>query len=139
MYDRFVSERAPLRLLVFSDDASVRARVISALAPRPLPDLPGLEFVEVATEPVVFEHLDAGDVDLVVLDGEAAPAGGMGIARQMKDEVFGAPPVVLLTGRPQDAWLATWSRAEAVVPQPLDPFRLAEAVVEVARGLLARR
>jgi AmiR/NasT family two-component response regulator len=63
----------------------------------------------------------------------------MGIARQMKDEVFAAPPVVLLTGRPQDAWLATWSRAEAAVPQPLDPVRLADAVVEVARGLLARR
>ena len=34
----------------------------------------------------------------------------------------------LLTGRPQDAWLATWSRAEAAVPHPLDPIQLAEAV-----------
>ncbi len=139
MYDRRVSERDPLRVLVYSDDLTVRAQVISALGPRPHPDLPPFDYVEVATEPVVFQHLDARDVDLVVLDGEAVPAGGMGIARQMKDEVFQAPPVVLLTGRPQDAWLATWSRAEAVVPQPLDPVRLAEAVVEVARGLLARR
>jgi DNA-binding response OmpR family regulator len=139
MYDRFVSERDPLRVLVYSDDLTVRAQVISALGPRPHPDLPPFDYVEVATEPVVFQRLDEGGIDLVVLDGEAVPAGGMGIARQMKDEVFGAPPVVLLTGRPQDAWLATWSRAEAVVPQPLDPVRLADAVVEVARGLLARR
>lgn len=139
MYDRRVSERDPLRVLVYSDDSTVRSQVISALGTRPHPDLPAFELVEVATEPVVFEHLEAGGVDLVVLDGEAAPAGGMGIARQMKDEVFAAPPVVLLTGRAQDAWLATWSRAEGVVPRPLDPVRLAEVVVDVARGVLARR
>lgn len=139
MYDRSVSERDPLRVLVYSDDLTVRAQVISSLGPRPHPDLPAFEYVEVATEPVVFQHLDEGRIDLVVLDGEAAPVGGMGVARQMKDEVFDAPPVVLLTGRPQDAWLATWSRAEAVVPRPIDPVRLAEAVVEVARGRLARR
>ncbi len=139
MYDRSVSERDPLRVLVYSDDLTVRAQVISSLGVRPHPDLPPFDYVEVATEPVVFQHLDEGRIDLVVLDGEAAPVGGMGIARQMKDEIFDGPPVVLLTGRPQDAWLATWSRAEAVVPRPIDPVRLAEAVVEVARGRLARR
>jgi hypothetical protein len=39
----------------------------------------------------------------------------------------------VLIGRPEDAWLATWSRAEAAVPHPIDPVRLAEAVTELLR------
>ena len=59
----------------------------------------------------------------------------MGIARQMKDEIFRAPPVLILTGRVQDAWLATWSRADAAVPHPIEPLRLAEAVIDLARSV----
>ena len=72
----------------------------------------------------------------MILDGEAVPAGGLGIARQMKDEIYQAPPVLVLTGRPQDAWLATWSRADAALPHPIDPLRLAEIVIDLARGVL---
>ncbi|MCW2770353.1 MAG: hypothetical protein JWR27_1786 [Aeromicrobium sp.] len=136
MYDRLVSEHKPLRVLVYSDDRDVRAAVISALGTRPHPDLPSFEYVETATEPVVFQHLDSGGIDLVILDGESVPAGGLGIARQVKDEIFRAPPVVVITGRPQDAWLATWSRAEAAVSHPIEPIRLAEVVIDLARGVL---
>ena len=45
----------------------------------------------------------------------------------------------LQTGRPQDAWLATWSRADAAVPHPLDPGALAEAVAGLARRRVATR
>jgi DNA-binding response OmpR family regulator len=128
------SARKPLRVLLYSDDATVRNEVMLALGPRPHPDLPPLEYVEVATEPVVIEQMDAGNIDLAILDGEAVPAGGMGIARQLKDEIYQCPPVLVLTGRPQDAWLATWSRAEAAVPHPLDPIQLAGAVVDLLRG-----
>ena len=86
-----------------------------------------------ATEPIVMGHLDTGTIDLAILDGEAVPVGGMGIARQVKDEIFNAPPILVLTGRPQDAWLATWSRAEAAVPHPLDPVVLADAVIRLLR------
>lgn len=134
MYDAFVSQHQPLRVLLYSDDADVRTAVVTALGTRPHPDLPPLEFVECATEPVVWQHLDAGGIALAILDGEAVPAGGMGIARQMKDELYEGPPSLVLTGRPQDAWLATWSRADAVVPQPIDPFRLAESVIALLRG-----
>ena len=133
MYDANVSEHQPLRVLIYSDDRDVRSAVVAAVGVRPHPDLPSVEFVECATEPVVWQRLDAGDIDLAILDGEAVPAGGMGIARQMKDELYRAPRSLVLTGRPQDAWLATWSRADAVVPHPLDPFRLAESVVELLR------
>jgi DNA-binding NtrC family response regulator len=121
----------PLKVLVYSDDSSVRSQVILALGRRPHPDLPPLEYVEVATEPVVIQQMDSGEIALAILDGEAVPAGGMGIAKQLKDEIFRCPPIVVLTGRPQDAWLATWSRAEAAVPHPIDPLQLAEAVIRL--------
>lgn len=137
-YDGPVSDttasRKPLKVLVYSDDVNTRQQVILALGRRPHPDLPEVEYVEVATEPVVIQNMDAGHIDLAILDGEAVPAGGMGIAKQLKDEIFQCPPVLVLTGRPQDAWLATWSRAEAALPHPLDPIRLAETVVALLRS-----
>ncbi len=81
----------------------------------------------------MLQNMDSGTISLAILDGEAVPAGGMGIAKQLKDEIFHCPPVVVLTGRPQDAWLATWSRAEAAVPHPIDPIQLAEAVIAIMR------
>ncbi|MPZ96314.1 MAG: hypothetical protein GEU96_15720 [Propionibacteriales bacterium] len=124
-----------VKILVYSDDVTVRESVKLALGKRVHPDLPTLEYVECATEPAVIKTFDAGGIALAILDGEAVPAGGMGIARQVKDEIFRCPPVLVLTGRPQDAWLATWSRAEAAVPHPIDPMRLAETVA----GLLRER
>jgi DNA-binding response OmpR family regulator len=124
----------PLRVLVYSDDIDVRQQVILALGRRPHPDLPEVEYVEVATEPVVIQNMDAGGIDLAVLDGEAVPAGGIGIAKQLKDEIYQCPPLVVLTGRPQDTWLATWSRADAAVPHPIDPMALAQTVVALLRG-----
>ena len=125
---------ATLKVLVYSDNVDTREQVILALGKRPHPDLPELEYVEVATEPVVIQQMDAGGIDLAILDGEAVPAGGMGIARQLKDEIYRCPPVLVLTGRVQDNWLATWSRAEAAVAHPLDPIELAETVVRLLRS-----
>lgn len=138
-YHRGVSQPAssparPLKVLVYSDDSNIRRQVIFALGKRPHPDLPEFTYVEVATEPVVVQQFDAGQIDLAILDGEAVPAGGMGIAKQMKDEIFACPPILVLAGRPQDAWLATWSRAEAVVLHPIDPIQLAESVVDLMRS-----
>jgi DNA-binding response OmpR family regulator len=124
-----------LTVLVYSDDLTVRQAVMTALGRRPAPELPAIEYVEIATEPAVIARMDKGGVDLAILDGEAVPAGGMGICKQLKDEIYRCPPVLVLTGRREDAWLATWSRADAVVPQPLDPWELAEVV----SGLLRRR
>jgi DNA-binding response OmpR family regulator len=128
---------AALRVLVYSSDSDTRRQVMLALGTRPHPELPPLEYLEVATAPVVVEQLDAGGIDLAVLDGESAPTGGMGVAKQLKDEVADCPPIVVLTGRPDDAWLATWSRAEAAVPHPIDPFELTRAVVALLRNAQA--
>ena len=120
-----------LKILVYSDNPNTRDQVRTALGRRIHPDLPELTYLEVATAPAVVSSVDAGGIDLAILDGEATPAGGMGLAKQLKDEVANCPPIVVLTGRPDDAWLASWSRAEAAVPHPIDPIRLGEAVVAV--------
>lgn len=125
--------RDALRVLVYSDNPRTREQVRLALGRRIHPELPELDYVEVATGPMVVRQMDAGGFDLVILDGEATPVGGMGIAKQLKDELDVCPPILVLTGRPDDAWLARWSRAEAAVPHPIDPIRLGDAVVSLLR------
>ncbi|HEX2312965.1 MAG TPA: hypothetical protein VHJ17_04480 [Thermomonospora sp.] len=130
---------APLKVLVYSDDADTRAQVRMAIGRRPAADLPPVEYVEVATQPAVVARLDEGGIDVAVVDGEAQPAGGLGVCRQAKDEVYDCPPFVAIIARRDDGWLATWSRADAVVSQPLDPMALAQAVASLLRQRLATR
>ena len=58
----------------------------------------------------------------------------MGLAHELLTEMDVRPPVVLLTARPQDDWLAAWAHADVVVPRPLDPMTLAEAVAQAVRS-----
>jgi CheY-like chemotaxis protein len=120
-------------VLVYSDNADTRAQVRLAAGRRPAADVPPVQYVECATLPAVLSTLENSYVDVCVLDGETAPAGGMGVCRQIKDEIFRCPPVLLLIGRPQDAWLATWSRADAAVAHPVDPAALADALAGLLR------
>jgi DNA-binding response OmpR family regulator len=120
-------------VLVYSDDANTREQVRLAVGRRPAADLPPVEYVECATLPAVLTELEQGGVDVLVLDGEATPAGGMGVCRQVKDEIFRCPPVLVLIGRPQDAWLATWSRADAAVAHPIDPVALSDTLAILLR------
>lgn len=128
-----------LTVLVYSDDRNTREQVLTALGRRPAADLPELRYLECATTPAVLRALEKGGVDLCILDGEAVPAGGLGLARQLKDEIYGCPPVLVLIGRPQDSWLAAWSRADAAISHPVDPVALAEAVAALLRGRIAGR
>jgi DNA-binding response OmpR family regulator len=120
-------------VLVYSDNTGTREQVRLAAGRRPASDVPQVRYVECATLPAVLSTLEEIRVDVCVLDGETAPAGGMGVCRQIKDEIFECPPVLLLIGRPQDAWLASWSRAEAAVSHPIDPVALADALAGLLR------
>ena len=122
-----------MKVVVYSHDADIRARIRLAIGRRPAPDVPDAEIVEVATEPALFRLLDAGQVDVMVLDGEAQPAGGMGVCRQAKDEIHDCPPGLLISGRPDEGWLVTWSGAEAVVSHPIEPRALATALAGLMR------
>lgn len=126
-------------VLLYSDDRTVREQVRLALGRKLAADLPEIEVREVATQPAVLWAMEAGDIDLVILDAEAVPAGGMGIAHQLKDEIPNCPPVLLLVARVADAWLATWSRAEGVSSYPIDPVRLPAEAAELLRSRLAAK
>lgn len=125
---------ARLKVLLYSDDRVTREEVRVALGRRIAADLPELEVFDVATQPAAEKAVREGDFDVLVLDGEATPSGGMGLCHQLKDELPACPPVVLLVARPADAWLATWSNADLIVSYPVDPVRLPTAVAELVRA-----
>ena len=127
-------------IVLYSDDSTVRESVIGALGSRVAPEMAEHVVHQFATGPALRLFVDSkkpgsdSPIDLFILDGESVPEGGMGIARQLKDEVFNCPPVLVITGRKEDAWLAAWSRADANVLHPVDPFTLAHTVADLLRS-----
>ncbi|WP_046471023.1 DNA-binding transcriptional response regulator [Allosalinactinospora lopnorensis] len=130
-----VGQSPKMRVLIYSDNADVREQVRLAIGRRPAADVPKVEFLECATAPGVLKRLEDTSlgVDVCVFDGETTPAGGMGVCRQVKDEIFQGPPVLLIIGRRDDGWLAAWSRADKVITHPIDPVALAESLAELMR------
>ncbi len=123
-----------LEIALYSDDASVRETVRKALGSRIAPDLAPHTITEFATGPALRSRVDSGqNFDLYILDGESVPEGGLGIAKQLKDEVFNCGTVMVIVGRASDAWLAGWSRAEGVISHPIDPFTIAATVADILR------
>jgi DNA-binding response OmpR family regulator len=124
---------APSTVIVFSHDPAVREQVRSAVGRRPAADLGRVDWIECATGAEVVARIDAGGVDVAILDGEAQPTGGMGISRQLKYEIEDCPALCVLLGRRDDRWLATWSLADAVIDRPIDPVAAAETVAQLLR------
>jgi len=122
-----------ISVLLYSDDRTTRDAVRVNVGRRPARDVEVATWRECATAAAVIEAVESSSFDVLVLDGEAAPVGGLGLCRQLKSEIFRCPPVLVLTGRPQDGWLATWSLADLAVPHPLDPIALSAAVAELGR------
>jgi DNA-binding response OmpR family regulator len=125
-------------VLVYSDDPRVRERVLLAVGRRPDPELEPIEWIEAGDAGTVTRLVDAGGIDVCVLDAEAAPTGGMGISRSLKNEVPNCPPMLLLVARSDDRWLARWSLADAALKHPADPVDLADAVVRLIRMRMDR-
>ena len=121
-------------IVVFASAQSVRERVRLAVGRTPVEDLGRIEWVECTTGEEVVAAVDSGTVDLCILDAESRPTGGMGLSRQLKNEIRDCPPMLLLVARRDDQWLATWSQADAVQTHPVDPARLTDAVVALIRG-----
>jgi DNA-binding response OmpR family regulator len=119
-------------VLLYSDDPEVRDRMRLAIGTHPAADLT-VRFVEASTYAETVRLVDNEDIDLLVLDGEAAPAGGLGIARQLKDEIPDAPPCCVVIARAADRWLAAYARVEATLVHPLDPVLTARTVSALLR------
>nr|WP_076389650.1 response regulator [Vaginimicrobium propionicum] len=127
-----------LRVIVYSSDRTVRQSIKTALGSKVSADLPELDYYDFATQPALMKALDEEAFDLAILDGEAVP-GGMGISHQMRDEIKDPPPVVLLVARQDDSWMAAWSKAEMIVPYPIDPLNFPKAVAKALRDDRAGR
>lgn len=126
-----------VRILLYSDDIATRDAVRVGAGRRPAKDVEISGWRECATAAAVVEAVEAERYDLLILDGEAAKVGGMGLARQLKNELFDCPPIIVLTGRAADGWLAAWSEAEAAVPLPVDPLVLTNTIADVVRRTAA--
>jgi DNA-binding response OmpR family regulator len=70
--------------------------------------------------------------DAIVADEIASRAGAFALARTLRgapDPYVGA--IVILLERRHDAWLARWSGADAWFVKPIDPFDLADRLLEL--------
>ena len=70
--------------------------------------------------------------EIVVADEIASRAGAFALAKALRDDA--APftgVIVILLERKHDAWLARWSGADAWFVRPVDPFELADRVLEL--------
>lgn len=70
--------------------------------------------------------------DAVVADEIASRAGAFSLAKDLR----GAPEpypgaILILLERRQDAWLAEWAGADAWFVRPVDPFELADRLLEL--------
>jgi DNA-binding response OmpR family regulator len=93
-------------------------------------------------EPIRFLEATNGDEgvrialherpDAIVAEELASRAGAFSLARTVRDR---SDPydgvIVVLLARPQDAWLARWSGADAWVTKPIDPFELTDRLMEL--------
>ena len=120
-------------VLLYSDDLAVRDRIRMAIGVRPAADL-SVEFVDASTWEECRILLDTYEIDLMVLDGEAAPAGGLGIARQTKDEYADPPPTCVVIARAADRWLAAFAQVDATLVYPLDPVTTGQTIAGMLRA-----
>lgn len=120
-------------VLLYSDDAAVRDRFRLAVGPRPAADLT-IEFVDAPTWEECRRLLDEYEIDLMILDGEASPAGGIGIARQTKDEYAEPPPTCVVLARAADRWLAAYAQVDATLVYPLDPVTTGQTIAAMLRA-----
>jgi DNA-binding response OmpR family regulator len=120
-------------VLLYSDDPAVRDRIRLAIGPRPAADL-SIEFADASTWEECRQLLDDYEIDLMILDGEAAPAGGLGIARQVKDEYADPPPTCVVIARAADRWLAAFAQVDATLLYPLDPVTTGQTIAGMLRA-----
>jgi CheY-like chemotaxis protein len=70
--------------------------------------------------------------DVIVADEFASRAGAFALAKGLRDD---AEPftgiIIILLERKHDAWLAQWSGADAWFVRPVDPFELADRLLEL--------
>jgi CheY-like chemotaxis protein len=120
-------------LLVYSHRPEVRERIMTAIGRRPAPDVGRVDYLECSAVYEVMMATQSRAADVLILDGEAQPTGGIGISRQIHQEAAVVPPVVIVVRREDDRWLATWAGADEILVHPLDPVTAADSIARLLR------
>ncbi|HXF72377.1 MAG TPA: hypothetical protein VNO79_07190 [Actinomycetota bacterium] len=125
-----------MRILVVAPDP--RARELLGLAVRSIERRVGgpLELLEAPDGDRGARLALRERPDVVIAEEIASRAGAFSLARTLRDapEPYRGAIVILLE-RKHDAWLARWAGADAWFVKPVDPFELADRVLElVAEG-----
>ena len=118
-------------VLVYATAPVVRDQVRLAIGRSPAPGVDDVTYLDTVDEGQVVRATDERLADLLILDGEAWPTGGLGICRALKNELASCPPVIVLIGRRDDRWLGEWSQADAVLMHPIDADELARTAVRL--------
>ncbi|MDR3202402.1 MAG: hypothetical protein LBT54_04640 [Bifidobacteriaceae bacterium] len=128
---RTPDQPAAPRILLYSDNRDTRAEVLAAVGQRVGPRGVPVRWTEAASPAAALAEAATLDYALVVADAEAGKLGGIGLARQLEQELAAAPPILILAARAQDAWLGSWSGAVEAILLPADPFELGAAVARL--------
>ena len=118
-------------LLVSPDPAS---RALMALAMRSVERALGAElsFRAAANGELGIRAALRDRPDVVVADEIASRAGAFALAKALRDDTDPYTGVIMiLLERSHDAWLARWSGADAWFVRPVDPFELADRLLEL--------
>lgn len=118
-------------LLVSPDPAS---RELTALAVRSVERAIGseLRFRAAANGELGIRAAQRDRPDIIVADEIASRAGAFALTKGLRDDADPyAGVIVILLERKHDAWLARWSGADAWFVKPVDPFELADRLLEL--------
>jgi DNA-binding response OmpR family regulator len=70
--------------------------------------------------------------DIIVADEIASRAGAFALTKTLRDDADAFTGViVILLERTHDEWLARWSGADAWFVKPVDPFEIADRLLEL--------
>ena len=121
-----------MEVLLVSPDP--RSRELMALAVRSIERRLGTElrFRAAANGELGIRAALRDRPEVVVADEIASRAGAFALTRALRDDVepyTGA--VIILLERSQDTWLAKWSGADAWFVMPVDPFELADRLLDL--------
>jgi len=123
-----------LRVEVLLVSPDPRSRELMALAVRSIERRLGeeLTFRAAANGELGIRAAQRERPEIVIADEIASRAGAFALAKTLRDD---ADPytgvIVILLERKHDAWLASWSGADAWFVKPADPFEVADRVLEL--------